>query len=59
MDVEPFGFPAEDMRGGIIGATIAATVGASTEPKQFMLRPPHDEVEDDADPFEEFARTFR
>lgn len=48
---EPFGFPAEDLRAGILAATIARSAGAKdVAPRDFMLRPPTEEDEEPADP---------
>lgn len=47
---EPFGFPAEDLRAGILAATVARCAGASgAQARDFMLRPPDEEP---ADPLE-------
>lgn len=57
--IEPWGFPADDLRTGILGATVARGAGAKdAEPKHFMLRNPEEQAED-ADPFDSFSSMFK
>lgn len=37
--MEPWGFPAEDMRLGVLASTMARAMGAEVAPKDFMLGP--------------------
>lgn len=38
--VEPFGFPGEDARLGILASAVARGAGADMKPTDFMLDPP-------------------
>jgi hypothetical protein len=50
-ELEPWGFPAEDLRGGMLAAVIARSMGATDiAPRTFMLRPPPEPEPEDVDP---------
>ena len=57
--MEPWGFPAEDMRLGVLASTMARAMGANVVPRDFMLGPALDgEDEEEAFGEEELDRMF-
>lgn len=46
-ELEPWGFGVDDVRGGVLASTIAATAGSAMKPSDFFLKPPPEEVEDE------------
>lgn len=56
---EPWGFPAEDLRLGILASTTARAAGAKdVAPRDFMLRPPPEPEEEPADPVQLLKRVL-